>query len=325
MPTSSSSPSPSAPRRRRAVRIGLGALLVLVGLVASGVRRDLPVETLQRTYAPPPSRFVELEGMRVHYRDEGSGPPLLLVHGTSASLHTWDGWVRELATHRRILRLDLPGFGLTGPAPDADYRAERYARLLAAFLGHLGLEQVDVAGNSLGGRVALTFALEHPERVRKLVLIDATGLSGHVPPPIFRLARTPVLNQLMLHVTPRFMIARNLHDVYGEPERVTEALIDRYHALLLREGNRRALVDRLSGPADADLDARLGEIRAPTLIQWGARDRWVPIGFAHRLARGIEGSVLRIHADAGHVPMEELPEVTAAEVDAFLGAVGAAD
>ena len=231
--------------------------LLLLGSLLTGVRRDIPVEELLPQYAPQPSRFVELEGMRVHYRDEGSGPPLLLIHGTSSSLHTWDGWVRTLASHRRVLRLDLPGFGLTGPAPDADYSAERYARTVTAFLDHCGVAQADVAGNSLGGRVAVQLTLAYPARVRRLVLVDATGLAGQQPPAILGLARTPVLRELLTVVSPRFVVRQATEDVYGHAERVTEALVDRYHALLLREGNRRALVDRMSGSHDPDLDDRL--------------------------------------------------------------------
>ncbi|MEZ4328612.1 MAG: alpha/beta fold hydrolase [Polyangiales bacterium] len=306
------------PAKRRARRVLLGVTLVLLGALLTGVRRDIPVEELLPQYAPQPSRFVELEGMRVHYRDEGSGPPLLLIHGTSSSLHTWDGWVRTLASHRRVLRLDLPGFGLTGPAPDADYSAERYARTVTAFLDHCGVAQADVAGNSLGGRVAVQLTLAYPARVRRLVLVDATGLAGQQPPAILGLARTPVLRELLTVVSPRFVVRQATEDVYGHDERVTEALVDRYHALLLREGNRRALVDRMSGSHDPDLDDRLAEVRVPTLLLWGGRDRRNPPMFGERFARGIAGAELRVYDELGHVPMEEDPDTTARDADGFL-------
>jgi pimeloyl-ACP methyl ester carboxylesterase len=310
-------------RRRRVPRrlaILLGAvLLLLVVAGAAMVRRDIPLDQLLSRYAAPPSRFVEIEGMRVHYRDEGSGPPLLLVHGTSSSLHTWDDWTRLLSRSRRIVRLDLPGFGLTGPAPDRDYRVERYARVAAAFLDRLRIARADVAGNSLGGRVAITLALQHPGRVRKLVLIDAAGLSGHEPPLTFRLASTPVVNVVLRKLTPRFLIRRNLEEVYGDPSRVNDALVERYHDLVLRAGNRDALVDRLTGPSDPLLDDRLDDLRLPVLVQWGERDDWIPVAHAHRFARGIAGAELRVYPGAGHTPMEELPGPTARDADTFLG------
>ena len=303
----------------RAVRVLLAILCGLVLLVATQARPDIPRAELLAKYAPPPSRFAEIEGMRVHYRDEGAGPPLVLIHGTSSSLHTWEGWAKILSSHRRVVRLDLPGFGLTGAAPDHDYRPERYARVVAALLDQLGIGRADVAGNSLGGRVALTFALDHPDRVRKLVLVDAAGLRGLKPPAIFRFARTPVVNGLLTVVTPRWIIARNVAEVYGDPSRIDDTLVDRYADLTRAEGNREALLERLTGPRDPDLDDRLGEIHAPVLILWGERDRWIPLPFAKRLEAGIAGAKLVTWPDAGHVPMEELPEPTAREVDRFLG------
>ncbi len=309
---------------RRALRV----LLVLCGLIAllllSLTRSDLSVAELSPRYIDGASRFATIEGMQVHYRDEGSGPPLLLIHGTSSSLHTWDGWVSRLGPHHRIIRLDLPGFGLTGPAPDRDYSAVRYARVVGALLDQLGVPQADVAGNSLGGRVALTLTLSRPALVRRLVLVDASGLSGQEPPKIFRLARTPVAGRLLRWVTPRFLVKKNIHEVYGEPSRVTEALINRYYELTRREGNREALLDRLNGPLDPALDDRLGELHLPVLLAWGSHDLWVPPSFAHRFEQGIAGSRLILYPDAGHVPMEEIPDPTSRDVEAFLMARGAA-
>jgi len=285
-------PRPVASGGRRVLRVCFGIVLLLVVLLASGYRRDVPVSELLPRYGVGASRFVELEGMRVHYRDEGSGPPLLLIHGTSSSLHTWDAWTESLASHRRVVRLDLPGFGLTGPAPDHDYRAARFARMAVALLDHLQIPQADVAGNSLGGRVAVELALANPERARRLVLVDAAGLSGQTPPPIFRLAQTPVLNQLLTVISPRFLVRRNVEQVYGDPSRTTDALVDRYHAMLLRAGNRRALVDRFTGPRDPDLDDRLDEIHAPTLLLWGALDTWIPLSFGRRPIGGMKSSNL---------------------------------
>lgn len=306
-------------KRRRGLRIALAVLAVVIVGVLSLARSDLPREPLHAEYAPEPSRFVEIDGARIHYRDEGAGPPLVLVHGTSSSLHTWDGWASRLAPHRRVVRLDLRGFGLTGPVPDRDYRVARMAEDVARLLDRLGVEQADVAGNSLGGNVAVRFALEHPKRVRKLVLLAATGLSGFVPPPTFRLAQAPVLGNLMLFATPRFVVELNLRDVYGDPARLEAPIVDRHWKLMRAEGNRRALVDHLRGPSEPDLDARLGELHMPVLVMWGERDRWVDPAFAERFERGIPNATVIRYPDAGHVPMEELPEITTRDVDRFLG------
>lgn len=303
---------------------GLGVLLgVLALLLAVNVRTDISVEDLRAKYAGEASRFVDIDGVLVHYRDEGTGAPLVLIHGTSSSLHTWDGWVEKLSPSRRIVRLDLPGFGLTGPASDKDYSAARYARLVVALLDRLGIARADVAGNSLGGRVALTVALDHPSHVRRLLLIDAAGLSGQTLPRIFRLARIPVLNGLIRWVTPRMVFRNNIEQVYGDPTRVNDALVDRYYDLGRRAGNRQAIVDRLTHLSDPDLDTRLGEIHVPVLVEWGERDLWLPLEFARRMSTGIKGAKLVTYAGVGHVPMEEAPAATAADAERFLAETAA--
>jgi len=305
---------------RRILR-GFGILLALLVVVAlSGVRTDIGGDELVKKYGAAASRFVPVEGMSVHVRDEGKGPPLVLIHGTSSSLHTWDGWAGRMSARRRVVRLDLPGFGLTGPAPDHDYTPTRYARLVADTMAALGIDRADVAGNSLGGRVALTLALEHPERVRRLILVDAAGLSGQKPPRIFAIARTPVLGATLRWITPRFMVAKNVEEVYGDPSRIDDTLVDRYYELLRRDGNRGALLDRLNGPPDPSLDDRLPEIAVPVLVEWGEADRWIPLAHAQRFVAGLPHARLVTYPGAGHVPMEELPEETCRDAEAFLAA-----
>src|ERR1700674_606402 len=280
----------SPPRQRSLVRrvlcmvaIAVGSLLLVAAIaIAAMVRPDIPLEALMPKYGAAPSKFVEIEGMRIHYRDEGTGQPLVLLHGFGSSLYTWDRWVRQHASTRRLIRLDLPGFGLTGPAPDGDYTAERYVRVVGTLLDSLGIEHSDIAGNSMGGRTALMFALEHPERVRKLILVDAGGFAPMPPPPLFRLAQTPILGPfLILHVTPRFVVRRNLDGVYGDPSRLTNAVVDRYWAMARRAGNRGAMLARIMGPPDPLLADRVGELKLPVLIQWGELDRWMPLSNAH--------------------------------------------
>ncbi|MDT4947183.1 MAG: hypothetical protein QOH14_3916 [Pseudonocardiales bacterium] len=305
------------------VAIAVGSLLlVIVIAIAAMVRPDIPLAKLMPEYGVPPSKFIEIQGTRIRYRDEGSGPPLVLLHGFSSSLDTWDGWVRQFAGKRRVIRLDLPGFGLTGPAPDGNYTAARYVGVVTELLDKLGVERTDIAGNSMGGRTALMFALAHPERVRKLILVDAGGLPWPEP-PLFKLAKTPVVGSwLVRHVTPRFAVQRNLETVYGTPARLTVAVVDRYWDMTRRAGNRGAIVERITGPADPPLGGQLGQVKAPTLIMWGKLDRWIPLSDAYGFQRGIPGAKLRIYPTAGHVPMEELPDETARDADTFLGSPG---
>ena len=161
---------------------GLVLLVIVVGAGLWGYEADVPLATLKQKYGQQPSQYVVVDSMQVHYRVEGQGPPLLLLHGTAASLHTWDGWTEQLKAHFQVIRVDLPAFGLTGPSPKADYSLKAYSNFVLHFTQALGLEPHHVAGNSLGGAIAWHYALDHPKRVNKLILVDASGYpTGQLP------------------------------------------------------------------------------------------------------------------------------------------------
>jgi len=318
---------------RRAARIaaiaGLAAAVLLAGFAALNWAPDRPVSELEARWAAPPSTFVEITGLRAHVRDEGPRDdprPVVLLHGTSASLHTWDGWAAALRGDRRVVRVDLPGFGLTGPAGDDDYRIGRYVDFVTALLDALGIEGCVLAGNSFGGWVAWETALARPARVRALVLVDAAGypLDSESVPIGFRIARTPVLKGLMGNVLPRAVVASSLRNTYGDPSRVTPELIDRYYELTLREGNRAALARRFAQGRHSGATQQLAHLSVPTLILWGGRDRLIPLHHAERFHRAIPGSRLVVFRELGHVPHEEDAAATAAEVIRFLEARPAA-
>ncbi|MFT3816499.1 MAG: alpha/beta fold hydrolase [Rubrivivax sp.] len=308
----------------------VGILLMLTALgVALSRAPDRPVQTLVARWAPPPSDFIEVRGQLVHLRDvgpRGDAEPLVLLHGTGASLHTWEGWVRELKGRRRVISFDLPGFGLTGPfagryAAD-DYRGDTYARFVLDLLDALKLPRVALGGNSLGGEIAWRVATLAPGRVSRLILVDASGLpfSPQAIPPGFAAARLPVIGWLSQYLLPRELVAQSVASVYGDPSRITPALIDRYFELALREGNRRALSLRLRQLGDgSDAPPRLAAIRQPTLILWGERDRLIPPPTGREFAQRIAGSTLVLLPGLGHVPQEEDPARSLVPVKAFLG------
>ena len=261
----------------------LALLAALVAALAWTWAPDRGVDTLKARWAPQPSHFVTLQGMQVHVRDEGPRDdpiPIVLIHGTSASLHTWDGWVAALSPHRRVIRMDLPGFGLTGPAPDADYSMTRYSGFMRDLLDLLKLNEVVMAGNSLGGGIAWQTALAHPTRVRQLILVDATGypLQPQSMPIGFRLAQIAWLAPVTQKILPRQMIEASVRNVYGQPDKVSPALVDRYYELTLREGNRASLTQRFQYRSnDAALAGQISQLRLPTLILWGSEDRLIPL------------------------------------------------
>lgn len=279
---------------------------------------DIPVEELKKQYSDINSRFIEIQGMAVHYKDEGSGIPLVLLHGTASSLHTWEGWSEELQGNFRVIRLDLPAFGLTGPNPDGVYTIDFYTRFLKQFLDTLQVSHCYMAGNSLGGGIAWSFVAEYPEYVNKLILLDASGYPVESSPLIFKLAKVPVVSDLMRYVTPEFIIKNNVEAVYFDDDKVTNELVERYYALTLREGNRQAFIDRARSTDGNYKVEEISEIDIPVLIMWGKHDQWIPLEDAYRFEKAITKSYLKVYENAGHVPMEEIPQQTAEDARSFL-------
>jgi pimeloyl-ACP methyl ester carboxylesterase len=306
-----------------------GVVLMLTALAVPLARApDRGVQTLVARWAPPPSDFIEVRGQLVHLRDEGPRDdplPLVLIHGTSASLHTWEGWVAALKRERRVISFDLPGFGLTGPftGPRSaqDYRGDTLARFTLELLDHLKLPRVVLAGNSLGGEVAWRVASLAPQRVAQLVLVDATGydVTPQRIPPGFLLSRVPVLSHLGDHLLMKGWVEASVRSVYGDPDRVTPALVDRYFELTLREGNRPALRQRLKQLEIGQDVARIAALRLPVLLLWGERDALVPPAAGRRFLADIPGSRLVVLPGLGHVPQEEDPRASVQPVRAFLG------
>ena len=306
----------------------VGVLLMLTALAIPLSRApDRAVETLVARWAPPPSDFVDVKGQLVHLRDEGprdDATPIVLLHGTAASLHTWEGWVKALHDKRRVITLDLPGFGLTGPFigqyTPGDYRGDTLARFVIDVLDALKLQRVVMGGNSLGGEVAWRVATLAPQRVDRLILVDSAGTKVE-PESLglgFVVARIPGANVVFEHILPRALVAQTVLSVYGDPAKVSAELVDRYYELMLREGNRHALGQRLQQLEHGEHVARIATLKLPTLILWGGRDHLIPVRVAHEMQRLIAGSELLVYEDLGHVPQEEDAARTVVAVKGFL-------
>ncbi len=307
------------------------AALALVALgAACFLRPDLPLAEVRAKYAAPPlSRFVRVGGVGarpvdVHYRDTGpraagraAAPTLVLLHGMNASLHTWEGWAAALDDSMRVIRVDLPGYGVTGPRPDHDYRIDAYVRFLDAFLDSLGVARASLGGNSLGGEIAWRYALARPARVDRLVLVDASGYWAGKLPAAFRAVGAPGLRHVLRLVGPRWLYDRSLRQVYADDRRIAPGVVDRYWELSRRPGNRDAVLRRSATVDPFPFDLVRG-VRAPVLVQWGARDLWIPPALADSFRLRLPGAEVRVYPDVGHAPMEELPGPTAADARRFL-------
>lgn len=304
---------------------------------------DRPSSQLEKRYANEESEFLQVDDARIHYRDEGpaDAPTLLAIHGTYSSLHTWDGWVEDLRDEFRIVRLDLPGFGLTGPRSRGTHTLDYLVDAVGEFCDELGLSDVTAIGSSLGGGVAWRLSIDRPDVVSRLVLVNAGGatllseLAANV---------TAFGTQLVpRYMTPRMAIRTLVRDAYGDKSKVTRALVTRYHDLLLRPGNRRAVIeiaaeyeDKYDGddtafrmqtpklPSEYDPEPTIWDdydtedVTVPTLFLWGTADEWLPVSFGEELAAGFSDVEFVRFEGVGHVPMEEAPTETVHALREFL-------
>jgi pimeloyl-ACP methyl ester carboxylesterase len=312
---------------RRRIRLKLmplsGALrwvifLSLLGWVGLNAHRDVPLEELKERYAFSDSRFVAVEGMQVHYRRCGKGEPILLLHDANSSLHTWSGWIDSLSKNYEVITLDLPGFGLTGPHPRGSYSTFMYVNFLEQFTKAIKLQRFHLAGNGLGAQIAWFYAAEHPNRLRRLILLNAPGFEKSQFSITSFIAKTPVLNRVLWRITPRGGVRIMLESMYADDSRVDERLLDRHFELLLRPGNRKALTDRAQVSENRPPAAMVERISVPTLILWGAEDTQISPENAYEFHRLIRGSLLRIYQNTGHRPQEENPALTVQDVGSFL-------
>ena len=307
--------------------------LVVVALVALFIAYgafDKSTDELRPLYASDASQFLTLpSGATVHYRDEGQpdGPVLLLVHGSNSSLHTWEPWVKILGDDYRIVTLDLPGHGLTGTHESDEYTRAGQVAFVKALVDHLGLSGFVLGGNSMGGGVTLQYAVDHGDDLIGIIPVSSGGMPRGIatssPPLAFQLAATPVINQLMLVITPRSIVEDGLKHSIEDDEIVTEAMIDRYYDLTLHDGNRGATRTRFQGyAARGDSDLALAEglknVDLPVLILWGENDPLIPVVYAHAMKEALPQAKLVIYENVGHIAMEEVPVESAAEVRAFM-------
>jgi len=314
----------------------VGGVLAIVGLAAVVLggayfvfkRDDIPYERLAARYESAASRYVDLPGgIHMHYRDEGraGGPTLLLIHGFSASLHTWEGWVRELGGEYRIVAIDLPGHGLTR-AP-AGYRAsiEAFRDAVADFTRAQGITQFALAGSSMGGNVAWEYALAHPGQVQALILVGASGwppveIETDGEPLVFRLLRNPLVGPVLRDLDNTRLIREGLQASFYDPAFVDDTMVGRYADLARAPGHRDILLQIASGfnARNYATPERLAALGMPVLILHGDTDRLVPPQHGQQFADAIRGSTHIVYEQTGHIPQEEITERSAGDVRTFL-------
>jgi len=312
--------------RKVAVVLGtLAAVLVVAGIWLR--TPDSDAADMRAKYGGSAARFAEASGgMLVHYRDQGCRdcPAIILVHGSNASLQTFEPLVAKLQDRYRLISYDQPGHGLTGPHPRDDYSAQGLFEALEAVIDATGLQQFAIAGNSMGGWLAWRYALASPRKISGLVLMNASG-APKAPdaeqPRLYlgaRIMQYAAGRFLAEHIMPRSVFRQSLLDNFVDDTIVTENMIDRYWELARYPGNRRAAGLRAIVDREPQFGQRLSEITLPTLILWGAQDTVTPPYNAVTFDAMIPNSRLVIFDDVGHLTMEEAPVRTAALIDEFL-------
>ena len=293
----------------------VGAIILAAWLYAP----DRPRAELEQKY---PGDYRTIDGVRLRLRDTGprDAPAVIMLHGFGASLETWEPWAQALSVGHRVIRFDLPGFGLTGADPSGDYSDARQLKILNDLMDQLEVERASIVGNSLGGRIAWNFAAVHPDRVVSLVLISPDGFASpgfdyDSPPDV------PLMMQALPYVAPRSLLRTNLAAAYGRPEALTDATLTRYRDMLLAPDVRRAILARTEQTILRDPVPILARIEAPTLLLWGERDGMIPISNADDYLQHLPNATLVRLPGLGHLPFEEDPEGSLPPVESFLSAV----
>ena len=312
------------------MRLGLasGAAVLLLLAICAGAWLYTPDRSgawLQAKYDTPADSYLNVAGLRLRVRDTGprGGPTVILLHGFGSSLETWEPWAQTLSASHRVIRFDLPGFGLTGADPTGDYSDARAEKVLAALIDRLGVARADLIGNSLGGKIAWNFAAAYPDRVRRLVLVSPDGFAS----PGFAYGKpthVPAVARLLPFTLPTPLVRMSLAPAFVDPARLTPGLVARYRDMMLAPGVRTAMLARMEQVRLVDPAPLLRRIRAPTLILWGEQDGMIPFSNAADYVGDIPNATLARLPGLGHVPFEEAPAPSIAPVLAFLDADRAA-
>ena len=302
---------------------GLLALMLVSAIavvIATWIYRDIPAEQLEAKYAGPASRFINIEGVRIHYRDEGQGPAVVLIHANFASLLGWDPWVEALQDSYRVVRMDMTSHGLTGPDPTGDYSPERTLEIFEKFVDVMNLDEFSIGGTSMGGTVAIHYTHDHPERIKKLILLSPGSLEGKERKAGPR-GEVPDAAYILKYIMPRALPEFMLRGGFGDKSKLTDELIDRWYDMWRREGNREAQLDRLSQYKPGDIEGIIRQLEVPTLLMWGEENttaKYEQAAHFRELLENVDSLKFISYPGVGHMAVQEAGEETGRDVRAFL-------
>ena len=309
-------------RRAGWTLLTLSGIYLVAVLVAMWVYRDIPAAQLEAKYGTEPSRYMNVAGARVHYRDEGprDAPVIVLIHANWASLLGWEPWVEQLKDAYRVVRFDMTSHGLTGPDPTGDYTLERTIELTEKFVDGLGIDKFTIAGTSLGGTVSVFYTAKHPERVEHLVLLSPGSIEGKERKEGPR-GSVPEAANILKYIMPKAIPKFFLTSGYADPETVPDELVERWYELWRLEGQREAQLARLRQYDSGDIAQVFGRVTVPVLLLWG-EDNPVAKFEQHEevieLLSNAESIDFISYPGVGHMAVQEAGEVTGIDVRRYL-------
>lgn len=293
--------------------------IILAGVVWTLSTPDLSRDVLQSRYGLSQQNVLMLDDISVAYKDTGprEAPAVLLLHGFGSSLQTWDVWSQTLELNYRVIRLDLPGFGLTGPSANNDYSEAQDLKSLIQFLDKLGVNKLAVVGHSMGGKLAWSFAAQQPNRVTALVLMAPDGFPK--PEDIgTRPYASPAIMGIMKYVLPKYVVQKSIEPAFSDVGALTPTLLNRYHDMLRAPGVRAAILARGNQTVYTDPVPRLKAITSPTLLIWGAEDHMISSSNARNYEGVMAQAKVWVLPHVGHLIQEEQPQRGLAAVIDFL-------
>lgn len=304
--------------------LGLSFLGLVLLILITAYAPDTNPDDMVAKYGGDQAKFVQMTGgTNIHYRDQGpkNAPAIIMIHGMSAHLQAWEPLIAKMGENYRILSLDLPGFGLTGPNPTGQYGPEVYTEAVLTVMNTTNIDKAVIVGNSMGGWTAWRMGLSHPERVQGLVLLapwGAPGADNEKGNLAFKLMSSSIGKALMPHFTPRSIVKQSVLQSVEREEIVTDKMVDRYYDLVRYPGNRQATLDAMETTKDLSAWKNIKSLKSPVLIIWGREDQLIDISRSEKFASELEGEKIIIYEDVGHLPMEEVPADVARDIKLWL-------
>ena len=299
---------------------GLVATLAIAFLLAAWAYQDIPAETLEARYGNEASRFMNVAGARIHYRDEGprDAPAIVLVHANFASLLGWEPWADALKDKYRVIRFDMTSHGLTGPDPKGDYSLERTMELTEKFIDAVGLERFTIGGTSLGGTVSLLYTINHPDRIDNLILLSPGSLEGREQKE--RRGDVPDAAYILKYIMPRAIPKSFLTSGFGSQSQPSEELIDQWFELWRLEGQREAQLDRLSQYKVFDVESAFRAVNVPVLLLWGEENTTAKFEQAAEVQHLLENADVTFisYPGVGHMAVQQAGAEIGVDVRAWL-------